>query len=114
VSINRDRAVDESMHVAEHANVNKISIDLGAPTMVLIAGLFVVIFACGIVMGVDIVRSEQMKAAFENDQRQWRYAELKYDELNLVMRRAGLSVPGDLSQGVGGNLDPRSFKPKEH
>jgi hypothetical protein len=113
-------------NVPVHVNVN-----LGKETLVVVVMLALVIGACGVVIGMDVAeRAAQQRQSEENTarlQREWmrdtkamndhaddlarkyRMAELKYDELNLTVRRAGIGRTDDDQTGVGGNLDPEAF-----
>lgn len=42
-------------------------------------------------------------------ERQYRMTELKYDDVSVVLHRAGLQLPGDYTRGPQGALDAESF-----
>jgi len=46
---------------------------------------------------------------FQSLERQFRMTELKYDNVNISMRRAGIYLPNDYWTGPNGNLDAESF-----
>lgn len=52
---------------------------------------------------------DRYREQFKQLQQQFRLTELKYDNVNFTMRRAGLSLPGDYWTGPGGNFDSQSF-----
>lgn len=122
--IHPENSPDESLRADHGAQVNSQRVDLGGMTLVAIMVFALIVGACGVVIGLDTAergsqrrdydaRILDLRTVIENDQRAWRMAELKYDELNLVVRRAGLVLPGDYGEGVGGNLDSGAFaKPK--
>jgi hypothetical protein len=91
-----------------NAPVN-ITLNLGKETLLVVVMLSLVIGACGLTMGLNLAKQSQMDRSFEDLGRKYRMAELKYDELNLTVRRAGIGRADDDQTGVGGNLDPEAF-----
>lgn len=110
MTTNSNDCPDNSVKAEGSGHVQIVKLDLSPVTVLAIACLTLVVGACGVVMGMNISQMQFMTRAYENEQRAWRYSELKYDELNLVVRRAGLVLPEDKSQGVSGNLEENSFK----
>jgi hypothetical protein len=113
------------------ASMHRVAISIGGSMFLVIVALVLVIGACGVVIGLDIAeRADQARQWAANTagiEREWqrdtkamndhaddlarkyRMAELKYDELNLTVRRAGIGRTDDDQTGVGGNLDPEAF-----
>lgn len=106
---------DESVS-GNHAPVQIMRVDLGAPTMVLIITLVVilvaVIGATGAIMGLNLAKQAQMDQDFKDMKTQdW----LK--ERRLMDREAydivnGLKKPGDDQNGPTGNLERMKQKVK--
>lgn len=108
--------------------MHRVGITIGGAMFWVIAGLLLVV---GILIGVDVAERADQRRQWDMTtatmQREWirdtkvmndhmddlsrkyRMAELKYDELNLSLRRDGIAVPGDYRQGVSGNLDTDAF-----
>ena len=91
------------------SSVNRITINLGGSTLIVVVMLASIIGACGIVMGIDIAERSVEERRFEDLQRQYRMTELKLDDWTVVAHRSGLVLPGDYTRGPQGNLDSESF-----
>jgi hypothetical protein len=83
--------------------------DLGAPTLIAVAALTLVVGACGVIMGFNLSRQRELEDAFLKLDRQYRMTELKLDDWTVVAHRSGLVLPGDYTRGPQGNLDADSF-----
>lgn len=108
--IHPEHSPDESVHAAEHANVNNVRINLGGTTLLVVVVLVAIIGACGLVMGLNLAKQSQMDQEFKDMKTQdW----LK--ERRLMDREAydivnGLKLPGDDTFGPTGNI--QRMKPK--
>ena len=54
-------------------------------------------------------RVEALRAQFKELQTQSRVTELKLDDYNVTLRRAGIRLKGDFARGPMGNPDAKSF-----
>jgi hypothetical protein len=92
------------------SSANRIDINLGGPTLLVVLLLATVIGACGVVMGLNLSRQQSLEARFLDLDRQYRMTELKLDDWTVVAHRSGLVLPGDYTRGPQGNLDAESFR----
>jgi hypothetical protein len=99
----------EAISASEHGHIQVVRIDFGREVMWIIAifCMCLVIFAATV--GYFIANDKAKEQAYLYMDRQYRMAELKYDDLSVVMHRAGLALPGDYTRGPQGNMDADSF-----
>jgi hypothetical protein len=101
---------DNAQEARDHGHITNQTVNLGAPTLIVVAVLVAIIGACGVVMGVDIAERAQMEREFAKLDREYRMVELKLDDWTVVAHRSGLVLPGDYTRGPQGNPDAESFR----
>jgi hypothetical protein len=126
---------DHGQKASEHGHITNQTINLGGPTLAVVVALVAVVFACGIVMGIDISdrhaysrefdrraaqsqreddqRAAALTAVMRDLDRQYRMTELKLDDWTVVAHRSGLVLPSDYARGPQGNLDAESFRKRK-
>lgn len=104
---------DDSVITHAHGVTQVVRVEFGKELMVLLAILIAVIGADGVVMGLNLARQQELQYHFDNLDRQYRMVELKLDDWTVVAHRAGLALTGDYTRGPEGNLDSKSFHPKQ-
>jgi hypothetical protein len=93
------------------SNSNRVSIDLGPTTIVIVASLSIIIAACGVVMGLNLSKQAQQDADFKDLKTQEWLVERRlmdreaYDILN------GQKLSTDQEFGPTGNLHRMAPKP---
>ena len=108
-AVDSDRLTQVKAADHAHQQITEIKMDLGAPTLIAVAALTLVVGACGVIMGLNLSRQRELEDAFLKLDRQYRMTELKLDDWTVVAHRSGLVLPGDYTRGPQGDLDADSF-----
>lgn len=102
----------ESQHGrAEYGgSVNNIRIGLEGATIIVVSILTVVIGACGVVMGLNLAKQDQMDRDFRDLQTAYKLEERRKMDQEAYFELNGIKIPGDDIHGPTGNLE--RMKPK--
>lgn len=93
-----------SVRGSDRANINNVRVELGGVTLVLVVLLMGIIASCGIVMGLNLSRQDQMDADFKTLKTQEWLVErrLMDDEAYRIVN--GQKLQSDNEYGPTGNL----------
>jgi hypothetical protein len=105
-------ASPESQHGrAEHGgSVNNIRINLGGATLIVVVFMASIIGACGLIMGLNLAKQDQMDRDFTTQQKQTALLERRYMDMEAYAILNGWKIPGDDTHGPTGNFE--RMKPK--
>lgn len=108
---NPEHCADESVTAHERGNVNNVRIDLGGPTLAVVIGMLVIIAGCGLIMGLNLAKQDQMDRDFREMKTQEWLKERRLMDAEAYMIANGIKVPKDDNFGPTGNI--QRMKPKE-
>jgi len=103
--------------ITKGSNTNHvpITINFGGMTLlimiVLIVALIIVLGGCGLVMGLNLAKQDQMDRDFRADKQQKALLERRDIDLETYLQLNGIKIPGDDTHGPTGNL--QRMLPKE-
>jgi hypothetical protein len=109
--IRSEGCTDRSVNAAEHANVNSVNVNLGGPTLIVVCLLTAIIGLCGLVMGLNLAKQDQMDRDFKADKQQELLKERRLIDMEEFAMLNGWKFPGDDAHGATGNIE--RMKPKE-
>lgn len=105
------QAPDKSAHAAERANVNNVHIDIGTKTLSAVYVMAAIIGACGVVMGLNLAKQDQMDRDFRDSVTQNKLVERRLMDIEAYAMLNGWKIPGDDTHGPTGNF--QRMNPKE-
>ncbi len=92
------------------SSVNTVRVDLGSQSLWVIAAFSVLIGTCGLVMGLNLAKQDQLDRDFRDLTTAYKLEERRKMDLEAYFEVNGLKVPGDDSNGPTGNI--QRMKPK--
>jgi hypothetical protein len=107
----RPEAAASESSASHGSSVNRITINLGGSTLIVVIMLAGIIGACGIVMGLNLAKQDQMDRDFRADKTQKALLERRDIDIETYLMLHGVKIPGDDTHGPTGNLE--RMKPKE-
>jgi hypothetical protein len=113
IGSSRDSA-DQPLSADRGSSVNRIEINLGGATLIIVVVLATVIGACGLVMGLNLAKQDQMDRDFKADKTQKALLERRDIDLETYLMLNGIKIPGDDTHGPTGNLERMKPKENEH
>lgn len=110
--IHPEHSPDESIHAGDSAVVNRISLNLGGATLIVVVLLMLIIAGNGLIMGLNLAKQSQQDQSFKDLKTQEWLVErrLMDDEAYRIVN--GQKLASDDSFGPTGNI--HRMKPKEH
>lgn len=103
-----------SQHAKSSAPIQQVRIDLGSATVAIVVSLMIVIGACGVVMGLNLSRQQQLVQAFTYMERQEALKERRLMDMEAYALLNGWKRPGDDTFGPTGNVERMQPKEKPH
>ena len=101
---------DEKQTASDHGHITNQTINLGAPTLVLVVALIIVIGACGLVMGLNLSKQERMDQDFRDLKTQAWLVERRLMDQEALQILHGEKLTSDTEYGPTGNL--QRMKPR--
>lgn len=101
-----------SQHASSTGPIQQMRIDLGAATIAIVVSLMVIISACGVVMGLNLSRQQQLSDDFRIMERQEALKERRLMDMEAYSILNGWKRPGDDTFGPTGNVDRMAPKHK--
>jgi hypothetical protein len=102
-----------SQEPSHGSSANNIRIDLGAPTLVVVIGMLVIIAGCGLIMGLNLAKQAQQDEDFKAMKTQQWLVERRLMDREALDLLHGIKQPGDDEWGPTGNLQRMKPKTKE-
>jgi hypothetical protein len=94
-----------SQQASSTAPIQQVRIDIGAATIAIVICLMLVIGACGVVMGLNLSRQQQLIQAFTYMERQEALKERRLMDMEAYALLNGWKRPGDDTFGPTGNVE---------
>lgn len=98
------QAPDESVYAERGAHVQLVKIGLGKETLAVVILLCVVIGACGLIMGLNLAKQDQMDRDFRDLATRDKLLERRYVDMEAYAMLNGWKIPSDDMHGPTGNL----------
>lgn len=95
---------DNRQTASDHGHITNQTVNLGGPTLVVVAVLTAIIGACGVVMGLNLAKQSQMDRDFRDLGTKYALEERRKMDLEAYLEVNGFKVPGDDENGPTGNL----------
>lgn len=97
-------SVDESVEGSGH-QVTRVNVSLGSATIAIVISLMLVIAACGLVMGLNLAKQEQLDRDFRLQERQDALKERRLMDMEAYLIVNGWKMPKDDAFGPTGNIE---------